>query len=267
MKNVLLMVHADSGEEGRYQTALDLTRALNGHLTCVDVFVPQVIADDYYMGSGSAIMMADELAVERAHGAKLQERLARENVSWNWIDAAGGLSARVTDAAGLADVIVSSRQGDRLLDPNLHRVTTDLVFANPQPIVAAPATSRGVDWHGKALVGWDGSRAAMAALRGAAPLLALADAVELVEIDDRMSGPAAEDAAVYLSRHGVASTIVRRHSHDRPVAELIERHADAIGAAYIVMGAYGHGRVRELFFGGVTRQLMTTSAYPLVLAH
>jgi nucleotide-binding universal stress UspA family protein len=267
MKNVLLMVHADAGQEGRFQAALDLTRALNGHLTCVDVFVPQVIADDVYMGSGSAYAVAAEFAAERDLGAAVKRRLQVEDVPWDWIDATGGLSTRITDEAGLADVIVSSLQADHMFDPNLPRVTANLALANNQPVVAVPVSSRGVDWNGRALVAWDGSAAAMAALRASVPILALASDVELLEVDDRTSGPSAEAAAQYLSRHGIPSTIERIHSLHRPTAELILGRAEAIAADYVIMGAYGHNRTRELFFGGVTRSMMHSSPVPLVLAH
>ncbi|MCH7484562.1 MAG: universal stress protein [Chloroflexi bacterium] len=267
MKNVLLLVHADSGQEARFQAALDLTRALGGHLTCVDVFVPQVMADDYYMGSGSAWAMAEEHDAERRHGAHYRERLATEDVAWDWVDATGGLGARIEDEAGLADVIVTSREADRLFEPNLQRVTEDVVLRRNQPVVAVPGDCTSIDWHGRALIAWDGSDPAMAALRSATPMLALAADVELFEVDDRLAGPSAEEAARYLSRHGVPSTIERVHSLHRATAGLIEDRADATGAAYVVMGAYGHNRVRELFLGGVTHRMVRGSRHPLVLAH
>ena len=267
MKNVLLLVHADPGQEARFQAALDLARALGGHLTAVDVFVPQVIADEFYMGSGSSWAMAEEHAAERRHGARYRDRLATEDVAWNWVDAPGALGACLEDEAGLADVIVTSREADPLFRPNLRRVTEELVLRRNQPVVAVPADCTGIDWHGRALVAWDGSAPAMAALRAVTPMLALAADVELFEVDDRLAGPSAEEAARYLSRHGVPSTIERVHSLHRATAGLIEDRAEATGAAYIVMGAYGHNRVRELFLGGVTRRMVRGSRYPLVLAH
>lgn len=267
MKNVLLMVHADAGLEGRFQAALDLTRALSGHLTCVDVFVPQIVPDGFYMGLDSASAMVAQCAVDYDHGAALKHRLEHEGVPWDWIDATGGLPPRITDEAGLADVIVSSLPANHLFDPDLPRVTTNLALANNQPVLAVPVSSRGITWCGRALIAWDGSPAAMAALRASVPMLALASDVELFEVDDRTAGATAEAAAQYLSRHGIVSTIERIHSLHRPTAELILGRAKAIAADYIVIGAYGHNRTRELFFGGVTRSMMHTSPLPLVLAH
>jgi len=267
MKNVLLIVHADAGQEARLQAALDLTRALRGHLTCVDVFVPQVITGGTYMELDSSWAMATELALEQDHGARLKARFQNEDVPWDWIDAMGGLSSRVTDEAGLADVIVSSLEADHLFEPNLARVTADVALVHNQPVVAVPSSSRAVDWNGAALVAWDGSIAAMAALRASVPILALASGVEMLEIDDRTSGPGAEAAARYLSHHGVPSTIECVHSLHRPTVDVIISRAKAIAADFIVMGAYGHNRARELLFGGVTRSMMRSSPLPLVLAH
>ncbi len=267
MKNILLMVHDDAGQESRFKAALDLAQALDGHLVCVDVFVPRVTADPYYRGSGSVWAMGDELTRERTKSASLRDRLANEDVSWNWVKAVGGLSDCVTDEAGLVDVIVSSRQVDRLFDPNLPRVTTDIALANSQPVIAVPEGRSGVDWRGIAMVAWDGSTAATAALRASVPILKLADAVELVEVDERPSGPSAEAAARYLSRYGVIATIARIGSDGRPIDRALNAHVNVTGADYLVMGAYGHNRIRELFFGGVTRSMLRDSVVPLVLAH
>ena len=60
MKNVLVLMHDDVGQEARFQAALDLTRALDGHLTCLDVAILPVTVDDYAMLGGAALLVADE---------------------------------------------------------------------------------------------------------------------------------------------------------------------------------------------------------------
>jgi len=267
MKNVLLMTHIDAGQEARLQAALDLTRALGGHLTCIEVFVPPTLAEEMDRGDASVGAVAAGHTSEYMRAALLRERLSVQDVPWDWLGATSGPAEQIAAEAGLADVIVSSRQADRLFDPNLPRVTADVALANAQPVVAVPADSKGIDWQGRALVAWDGSPACMAVLRNSTPILTLASDVEILEIDDRLSGPSAEAAARYLSRYDVASTVHRIHSLIRPTAELIEGRADVMGADYIVMGAYGHNRMRELFFGGVTRSMIRDSRHPLVLAH
>jgi nucleotide-binding universal stress UspA family protein len=267
MKNVLLLVHADVGQESRFQAALDLTRAVKGHLLCVEVSMPQGLPDGLCTGMDNALAAETRYTVECDYSTALKRRLEAEDVAWDWIDTTGRLPRSVVDEVGLADIVVSNLPASHLFDPSLPRVTTNWRLAHNQPVLAVPVSSRGIDWGGRALIAWDGSAAAMAALRSSVPVLALASDVELLEVDDRTSGAAAEAAAEYLFRYGIPSTVERIHSLTRPTAELIMARAEEISANYIVMGAYGHNRTRELFFGGVTRRMMQESTLPLVLAH
>jgi nucleotide-binding universal stress UspA family protein len=76
----------------------------------------------------------------------------------------------------------------------------------------------------------------------------------------------AEDAAEYLSRHGIHAKIVQRHSTEKMASTTILSTAEDIEAAYVVMGAYGHSRVLETLFGGVTVDMLNKSEIPLLLA-
>ena len=110
MKNVLLLVHEDPGQEARFQAALDLTRALRGHLTCLGVSEIPVIVGDIYAFSVGEILLADEQAreAEARNRERLEARLAREDVPWNWISVTGSLAESLKAAAGMADAPVSS---------------------------------------------------------------------------------------------------------------------------------------------------------------
>ncbi|PBN42916.1 hypothetical protein [Sphingobium sp. D43FB] len=100
MKNVLLLVHEDVGQEARLQAALDLTRALDGHLICLDVAVLPVLAADPYSGDGSAILLQEERDRESRNRARIEERLGKEDVSWDMAAVVGDLaSSRPSSAA------------------------------------------------------------------------------------------------------------------------------------------------------------------------
>lgn len=100
MKNILLIVHDDAGQEARLQAALDVARALDGHLTCLDIAIMPVLVGDYYSGIGEAMLLADEHAREATNREGLEARLAREDVPWDWKEATGNLAPCVTDEAG-----------------------------------------------------------------------------------------------------------------------------------------------------------------------
>ena len=87
MKNIVLLVHDDEGQEARLQAALDLTRTLGGHLRCVDVTPLIVVAGDMYVGIGQGAVLVDERESEARNKERLTARLAKEDVPWDWIDA------------------------------------------------------------------------------------------------------------------------------------------------------------------------------------
>lgn len=82
MKNILLLVHHDAGQEARLQAALDITRAVDGHLACIDVTPYPVLAGNEVMGYSDTVVVYDERDSEAKNKAAITDRLAREDVSW-----------------------------------------------------------------------------------------------------------------------------------------------------------------------------------------
>jgi len=268
MKNMLLLVHDDAGQEARLQAALDITRALGGHLDCLDVTPYPVVAGGAVMGYGESVVVMDERDSEANNKAALTERLAREDVSWGWADTMGEMATSVLQAADLADLIILNRALDGYPLPNMRDITSRIVERTNAGVLAVPETLERFAFD-RALVAWDGGRSAAAALRAAVPLLALASEVEIFMARDDGEEDARNDpekAATYLSRHGIHARVkIADGAGDRPDA-MIAREAESWRADYIVMGAYGRGRLRETF-GGVTKRMLIDSKLPLLLGH
>jgi len=267
LKNILLLVHDDAGQEARFQAALDVTRALEGHLSCLDVvMVPTLAAADYWSGSGTAMLLEEERNAEATNRSRLSERLRREDVQWSWIDATGDLALCIERAAILSELIVVNRRLDGFPYPDTRTLASDLVVRSGKPILAVPDGVTGFAASGSALVAWDGSREADAALQAAAPLLKLATDVTLIEIDDGSIAIKAEHAASFLSRHGIHPRVQRepgRSGVDNVLLQQIAVHE----ADYLVMGGFGHSRLSEALMGGVSRTMLTRCPVPLFLAH
>ena len=266
MKNVLLLIHDDSGQEARLQAALDVTRAIDGHLTCLDVSIIPPLYPDSYGVSGGALMMDIERETETANKARIAPRLAREGVSFDWKDATAYLEPALEQASGLADLIVVNRQLESFPLPDMRSVAGSLVVKSAKPVLAVPEQVTGFNAKGAALVAWDGSDEASAALRAAVPLLALAETVTILELDDGSIKGSAEDAATYLARHAIKPAIVYEKCDSDPGAIIVGK-ANSGRYDYLVMGGFGHARFIEAMFGGVTRALLTESDIPLFLAH
>lgn len=268
MKNILVLAHDDDGQEARMQVALDLGRALAGHVTCLGViYVPPIagggLADDAYV---LADLITEGTTRERTNRARLEARLVGEDVPWDWIEATGDVAPCIARAAALADVIVVNRTLDEVSAIDMRRTAGELIVKSGRPVLAVPEDCNGLDLS-SALVAWDGSPSAAAALRAAVPLLALAERVTLFEVADGSIAIPAEDAARYLSRHGIHAVIRRVAVPFEGAATRIVDEASTGSFDYVVMGGYGHRRFVEALFGGVTRAMLNTSPIPVLLAH
>ena len=266
MKNILLLVHDDEGQEARFQTALDLTRACRGHLTCVDVTQPPIAMADALIAPGAPVLLRDEYQTEALNKKELQSRLEVEDVAWNWIDVMGPISQSVIGAAKMADVIVLNRRLQHMPGPNMIDIATRVINHSRALVVAAPDSARQFKADGRALVAWDGQDSAIAALRASVPLLKLASGVEIFMARDGAEKIEPEEAAEYLSRHGIPASVRVIDDGLHRADELIMDACDQFGADYVVMGAYSHGSLIEAF-GGVTKRLLSGSKLPLVLGH
>ena len=269
MKNILLLVHDDIGQESRFQVALDLCRAVNGHLSCLDVlYIPPAIGgagmyDNSYM---IGTLVEREAERETANKHKLETRLAAEDIQWDRMDASSDLPPYLKGAAELADVIVVNRQIGDFWFPDAPNDAADLIVRSGKPVFAVPADCSRLDLD-SAFVAWDGSPCAAAALRAAVPLLQKTGQVTIFEVEDGSITTPAEDAASYLSRHGVHAQIRRIGTMDSGAGGTLLAEANSGLFGYAVMGGYGHWRVVEAMFGGVTRSMLNQSAIPVFLAH
>ena len=267
MKTILLLIHDDEGQEARLQAALDVTRAVEGHLKCLDVSVPPLLPVGFYPGMGDALLLADEHAREAENKSRLEARLTAERLPWDWVDTTGDIGPALVDASALADLIVVDRRLDGVPLAGLRDTVGEVVVRSGKPILAVPHDTRGFNLCGRSLLCWDGSACAAAALRAAVPLLRLADNVTLLEIEEKGRESSVEDAAQYLSRHDIDPLVRRRRLITRGVAETMLDEIHNERADYVVMGGFGHLRFAEALFGGVTRAMFKACPIPIFMAH
>lgn len=266
MRNILVLVHEDEGQESRLQAALAVTRAMKGHLTGLDVFIIPVIVADPWSGYSDATLVRSASDDDVSNRTRIEERLAREDVPWTMLEVTGEPGEELRLASELADLIVVSSRGSKQSMVAERAIVGEVAVKSGRPVLAVPPDCNRFDVAGRVLVAWDGSHAANQALRAATPLLALSEGVTLLVINEKEGPFSAEEAATYLSRHGVEPRVIERTTHDA-VADAILQQAQSEEAAFIVMGAFGKGRAVEALFGGVTRSVLDASPVPLLLAH
>ncbi len=151
-------------------------------------------------------------------------------------------------------------------------VVEGVLFHSGRPALLAPPDWRGSSVGKRPLIAWDASSEATRALAAAAPLMEGAESVLVVTVDAKPKAfghgdqPGANIAA-HLSRRGHKVDVRNLDSMGRPTGQTILDEARAVDADLLVMGAYGHSRLRELMFGGATRDLLRAATLPLLMAH
>jgi nucleotide-binding universal stress UspA family protein len=122
----------------------------------------------------------------------------------------------------------------------------------------------------RVLVCWDGSRSAARAIGDAMPFLARSKSIEVVTIarnEEPRDELAGADIAHHLARHKLKVDLKRIVTKDQDVASTILSHAADSGADLIVMGGYGHSRLREFVLGGATRGILGSMTVPILMSH
>ncbi|MCC6531736.1 MAG: universal stress protein [Burkholderiales bacterium] len=146
-----------------------------------------------------------------------------------------------------------------------------MVLDGARPVLIVPHSFELRRVGERVLVAWNASREATRALTDALPLLQRAQQVDVVTVnampEARGHGemPGA-DIALYLARHGVKANVLPTYGEDAEVGEWLLSRASDLGSDLLVMGAYGHSRLRELVLGGATRTVLESMTVPVLMS-
>lgn len=148
--------------------------------------------------------------------------------------------------------------------------TESLIFGSGRPTIILPGPGRRRDPSLEAVaVAWDASRPAARAVADSLPLLQRAAGIRIVTVTNEKSLPVATGASLrrHLARHGVEAELDEVDANERRIGEALRSYIDESGSELLVMGAYGHSRMREFVLGGATRSMLADPPVPLFLSH
>ena len=258
MRSILVQGGRDAGMAARLDTAMDLARVHGAHLTVlVDTPVDQYVSVDPYGGAILAREAFDSaLQADDALAAAFGERLARDDVPFDVAQSELPQLDALGRSADLADLVIVSRSGG---------LAGELALSSSCAVLAVPEQTPLQLPLGVACIAWNGSSEAARAMKAAVPLLASASDVRvLTVVDEPSKGFPSTEALRYLARHGIKAELVELSGH-RPAEDQLADAVAECGAGLVVMGAYGHSRLREFLFGGVTRHFLDDLVGPPVL--
>ena len=145
-----------------------------------------------------------------------------------------------------------------------------LLLAAGRPALVIPYAGDFPAVGTRVLVAWNASREATRALTDAIPILREAKQVDVIAFNPK-DAPHGEvpgaDIGLYLARHGIKVSVSQQTADDVDVGnQLLSRAAD-LDSDLVVMGAYGHSRMKELILGGATRTVLNSMTVPVLMSH
>lgn len=270
---VNLTVGQNGGPAGDY--AVSVASAFNAHLTGIafvyDPIVP-VSGTGYIPAEVIESQQADhetaaKAAIDRFASATERAGLSAEPLTLTAsLSGAGDQFGRIARRFDLAIV----GQGEPETGTVDEIIAETALFESGRPLIMVPYIQKAPLKLDNVMVCWDGSRQAARAVGDVLPLLTKAGRVEIVIItnergkQDEIEGA---DMGQHLARHGLKIDVHRIAGGNIDVADALLSHAADSSADFMVMGGYGHSRLREFVLGGVTHSMFRSLTIPALLSH
>lgn len=270
---VNLSVSGDGHPAGEY--AVSVAGAFDAHLTGIafvyDPIIP-VTSTGYIPAEVIDVQQADNEAAAKAAVDRFTKAA----------DATGITVEPVTVTASMADAgnrfgriarrfdlaIVGQAKSETSAVEEI--IAEGTLFEASRPVIMVPYIQKSPIKLDKVMVCWDGGRQAARAIADAMPLLERAGLIEVVIVtnergkEDEVPGA---DMAQHLARHGLKIEVNRMTGGDIAVADLLLSHVADSGTDFVVMGGYGHSRLREFVLGGATRTVLRSMTVPTLMSH
>ena len=272
-KLILALIDGGPLSEGTLDTAAAVARQFAAHLDVMHVRAdPATLVP--IVGEGMSGAMVEQ--VMDAMTKAVESRSQRAKSAFDKLNAEGGLSMAwrlemgpepvvLASAGRLADLTVIGRP-DANADGQLAASLDSALFDTGRPVVVAPPSAPATFGRNVALA-WNGSAQSSRVVSASLPFLEKAQSIRILTapgVDKRAPG---EALVAYLARHGHKAVVENVELHGKSVGHSLLEHAQAGGCDLLVMGAYGHSRIREMILGGATRDVLAHTTLPVLMAH
>ena len=287
IKSILVPVDGTEGARPALEMAFAVGKQFSAHVDVLHVSADPKDAVPL-LGEGMSGAMIEEMidyaekeAAERAASGRrmFDEVCARDSVSVTgtppaadtvsaaWVEVVGRDNEAVARRGRLADLIVAGRPtADG--DPSATMVLNGALFETGRPVLVAPPGVSPAAVGSKVAIAWNLNAEAARAVAAAIPFLSRAESVVVVTAESkRTSSDAAGELVPYLAWHGISAATKAIPPSRRAIGEALLGACADIGADLLVMGAYTHGRVRQLILGGVTRHVLAEATIPVLMVH
>ena len=270
LKDILVIADDAKSAPVRLDVAAALAATHDAHVVALHV------RERPYTPAGIGVVpatLADwQESIMRQHAdasKKLVDEAGRRNgCSYEWRSVDGDAVSKTLLHSRYADLVVTS-QGRAEDEGYEDYLTEELLMGSGRPTLVVPSYGKFPTVGERVLVAWNRTREAARAVHDALPILTRAKSVRIMEVnpDRGDTHVAGADIALHLARHGVKAETGATSAEDIDTGDVILSRAADLGSDLLVMGAYGHSRLREYAFSGVTLHLMRHMTIPVLMSH
>ena len=270
-----IMVHLAPGAANEHTVGIARDLASRTDSSVIGIAAADVSPPTYFMDGREAQSLLEQMRVDVQVGLSelreiFEKHMRGAEVRAEWRSNLCRPLDYLCDQSRAADIIVVPAIRSVFTDPFATASLDRLLVAAGRPVLVVPPSVKFLDLR-HVVVAWKDTREARRAISDALPLLRLAKEVSIVEVPERESGTTVapgrlDDLRRWLGHHGVTATCVTLGAGTDPSTGLKQFASDA-GASLIVAGAYGHSRLQEFIWGGVTDDLLRTSKISLLLSN
>lgn len=271
--DLLVWVNNTDNATSTIKVAQGLANRLGTHLT--GLYVEPFLNVPVYSGIEAAVSTAAIAELERSIQARHREtRKHFETLTdghdggVSWLSITGDSARVISEVAPNHDLVIVGQPGQESEDSHVRSTIDRVAIECGRPMLVVPGNIENADFGKRILVAWNGKRESARAVHDALPFLKKAEVVDVVAVNPDLDDdiPCA-DIAMHLSRHGVNVDTEKAHSGKNDVSHCLQTLATTYAADMIVMGAYGHSRLREMILGGTTRDMIDTASIPVLMSH
>ena len=274
IKDVIVNLSVGAKANSASDYAISLAAALNAHLTgIIFLYGPTMpVSRAGYVPPELEVLERHNEAAVKAVRESFTAASTRTGVNAESLTvsaslvSAGDQFGQIARRFDLA-VVGQAEPETKMVEENIIEAA---LFDSGGPVIIVPYIQRAPLRLDHIMVCWDGSRAAARAIRDAMPFLRRAGRIEVVNVTNergKQDQIECADIGAHLAHHGLNVVIKRIPLGDVDVAAVLLSHAADEDVDFIVMGGYGHSRLREFVLGGVTRSMLRTMTAPVLMSH
>ncbi len=267
-KDIQVYTDNDTDCENRVLSAVNLSIHFDAYLT--GLYAMRRMSVPAYPGAASSVAVYNAFensSIEQYELARklFEEKTLATDIDTKFVMLEGDLVDDIAVQSRYADLLVISQNQNENSNLNMHYQPDNILLSAACPVLLVPDSKPITSPPQSAMVAWDGSRECAIALRAALPMLKQVGKVDLVSVSSNEAE--AMDITLHINRHGIKAETHFVEGSQASAGKTLLEQADVLGSELLVMGAYGHSRLRQMVLGGATKYVLKNANLPIMFAH